>query len=107
MAKYFSKEEEIIIDKHFSNNGYIHYINILENSLLYKILKEKRILVNSRHKTAIMDTNLNVVARSDDNVIEAVEDPTKSFFLGVEWHPESLNDENSKKIFDYFFKICQ
>jgi len=30
------------------------------------------------------------------------EDANKKFFLGVEWHPESLNDENTKKLFEYF-----
>ena len=34
-----------------------------------------------------------------------IEDLSKKFFLGVEWHPESLNDENTKKLFDYFINI--
>lgn len=31
---------------------------------------------------------LRVVARSHDGVIEAVEDPARRFYLGVQWHPE-------------------
>ena len=29
--------------------------------------------------------------RSEDRVVEAVEDPAKPFFLGVQWHPEYLD----------------
>ena len=45
---------------------------------------------------------------SNDNVIECIEDENKRFFLGVQWHPESMYnyDLNSRKIFDYFIKIC-
>ena len=105
MAKYFSSFDEVNVLNHLSNQQYVHYINILEDSLLYKILNKKRILVNSRHKSAIIETKLDVVARSDDDIIEAVEDNTKIFFLGLEWHPESINDENSKKIFEYFIDV--
>ena len=32
-----------------------------------------------------------------------LEIPNKKFFLGIQWHPESLYfDDNSNKIFDYF-----
>jgi len=105
MARSFSNIEEINVKKHNSKEKYQHYINVNKNSLLYKILGDDRILVNSRHKSAIIETKLDVVARSDDNVIEAVEDKSKTFFLGVEWHPESLDDIYSKRIFDYFINI--
>jgi putative glutamine amidotransferase len=29
-----------------------------------------------------------VVAASEDGVIEAVDDPARAFYLGVQWHPE-------------------
>ena len=105
MAKYLSNEDEVFIDNHLSNKKYVHHINISKESLLYKIIKKKRILVNSRHRSAIKNTFLDVCAVSDDGIIEGVEDKTKKFFLGLEWHPESLDDENSKKIFEYFIKL--
>ena len=37
--------------------------------------------MNSRHKSAIVETKLDIIARSDDNIIEAVEDNSKTFFL--------------------------
>ena len=59
-------------------------------------------LVNSKHKKVVTDTNIPVSAYNDDGMIEAVEDRTKKCFLGVQWHPESIMDEDNKKIFDYF-----
>lgn len=105
MAKYFSDIDEIDIQNHLSKEKYVHSINIKKNSLLYDILQQENILVNSRHKSAIIQTDLNISALSDDYVIEAVEDTSKKFFLGVEWHPESLNDEFSQKLFDYFVNL--
>lgn len=91
---------------HDQTGNYIHPINILKNTLLYHIMKEEQIIVNSRHKEAIIKTDLQVGAYSHDYVIEEVEDSTKRFFLGVQWHPESIpNDKNSLKLFEYFFKI--
>lgn len=86
----------------------LHEIKIKKDSLLYKIIKKDKILVNSRHKSAIKNTKYKVSALSKDNIIEAIEDSTKTFFLGIQWHPENLYqiDPNSKKIFDYFIKIC-
>ena len=105
MGKYFSKKEEINVSNHMSNEKYVHYINIDKNSLLFKIIKKEKILVNSRHKSAIEDTSLDIVAYSLDGVIEAVEDKNKTFFIGVEWHPESYNDLNSTRLFDYFVNV--
>lgn len=94
------------VDNHLDNK--LHMISIDRNSLLYRIVGEDRILVNSRHKSAIYDTNLFVSSRSNDNVIESIEDNTRRFFLGVQWHPENMYDldVNSRKIFDYFIKMC-
>lgn len=45
--------------------------------------------VTSHHHQAVMDPGrLRVVASSDDGVIEAVDDPARPFYLGVQWHPE-------------------
>ncbi len=45
--------------------------------------------VHSRHRQAISDPgSLEVLATSPDGLIEAVGDPTRSFYLGVQWHPE-------------------
>jgi putative glutamine amidotransferase len=48
--------------------------------------------VNSRHHQAVKDLGecLVTVATAPDGVIEAIEDPSKRFCLGVQWHPENF-----------------
>ena len=88
---------------HQSDESYVHKIEIKKNSRLYEILKTTSLIVNSRHDEHITTTNLDIVATASDKIIEAVEDKHKKFFIGVEWHPESLEeDSNSKKLFDAF-----
>lgn len=45
--------------------------------------------VVSHHRQAICDAGrLRVVATATDGVIEAIDDPTRPFYAGVQWHPE-------------------
>jgi putative glutamine amidotransferase len=48
--------------------------------------------VNSRHHQAVKDVapGFRVSATAPDGVIEAIEDPTAPFCLGVQWHPENF-----------------
>ena len=87
---------------HKSNKKYVHSISIKEDSKLYSILNNNKIEVNSRHKDYLIKTDLDIGGYSDDDIIEAIEDKNKKFFVGVEWHPESLNDEYSNKLFNSF-----
>lgn len=72
-----------------------HDVEVVPGSLLHRIVGADRISVNSSHKQSSRDVGrrLVVVARADDGVIEAVEDPSLPFFLGVQWHPERIADE--------------
>lgn len=46
-------------------------------------------VVTSHHHQAVSDAgSMRVVARSPDGVIEAIADPGRWFYLGVQWHPE-------------------
>ena len=92
------------IAKHLSNDLYVHSVDIENDSYLFEIIGKEQIMVNSRHKDSIITTDLKVSAKND--VIEGVEDNSKKFFIGVQWHPESLMDENSCKLFGEFFKKC-
>jgi len=102
MAEYFNNRREIVVTNHYSTNKYVHKIKIKRGSKLYKILNKDEILVNSRHHTAIPYTSMVVSAKSEDNIIEAVELSNLNFFIGLEWHPESINDNNSYLIFKSF-----
>ncbi len=49
--------------------------------------------VASNHRQGVDSPGqLRVVARSHDGVIEAVDDPSRPFYLGVQWHPERTHD---------------
>ena len=89
------------IENHNSKSKYVHDIKINRNSKLYNIIKKDKIFVNSRHNSYIINTDLDVSATN--NIIEAIEDKNKKFFIGVQWHPESIMDENSILLFNSFF----
>ena len=48
--------------------------------------------VNSRHHQSVgrLGARLAVSARSDDGVVEAIENPSARFCIGVQWHPENF-----------------
>jgi gamma-glutamyl-gamma-aminobutyrate hydrolase PuuD len=66
-------------------------------------LGEREIWVNGKHHQAVKEPapGLIVSARATDGVMEALEDPSRSFLLGVQWHPEGTwrEDPYSKKLF--------
>ena len=95
-------------DKHYSlDKRIVHDVKIDTNSKFYDIIKKDKISVNSRHHEVLEKTSLSIVGYSDDGVIEVIEDASRKFFIGVQWHPEThfSQDEISKKLFDYYFKI--
>jgi len=45
--------------------------------------------VVSSHRQRITDPGrLRVVARAEDGTVEAIDDPARRFYVGVQWHPE-------------------
>lgn len=79
-----------------------HKVILKRDSLLNKIYQSNTILVNSRHQSQIVDVCPNYIsATSEDGVIEGIEDKTKLFCIGVEWHPEDLDAE---QLFQEFIK---
>lgn len=69
-----------------------HHVYIGEGTRLAEILGTDPIKVNSFHHQGLKDVapGLIVSGVSPDGVIEAIESPTHSFILGVQWHPENL-----------------
>lgn len=89
-------------NSHYNNETKAHDVLIAKSSKLYKIIGKEKISVNSRHYSIISKTDLNISAYSNDNIIEAIEDPSKRFFIGVQWHPEDLEIEETYLLFNYF-----
>lgn len=74
-----------------------HVVAIEPGSRLAAIVGGTSIDVNSGHHQSVKlpGDGLSVVARSDDGVVEAVEDSAHPFFVGVQWHPEEMLAEDS------------
>lgn len=104
MVETYNGKQETKISNHNTEKEYAHEILINPDSLLYKILNKRSIMVNSRHNYAVTNTNFFINAKSNDNIIEGIEDQNKRFFLGLQWHPESLIDDNTWALFDFFIK---
>ncbi len=85
-----------------------HTVSITCGTRLREVLGKKSIWVNGRHHQAVKDpaAGLVVSAIATDGVVEAVEDPSKQFVIGVQWHPEGTwkDDVNSKRLFKAFVK---
>ena len=95
-------------NRHQSKEEYVHEVKLKRDNKIASILKKNKILVNSRHNEHITTTDLNITAIAPDMTIEAVEDQNKKFFIGIQWHPESLpNDIYSKRLFDYFINTLK
>ena len=70
-----------------------HEVELVEGTSLSTILN-KRCMVNSAHHQGVSDPGtLTVNARSDDGLIEGLEDSESEFFLSVQWHPEALGQK--------------
>lgn len=64
---------------------------------LGSILGARELNVNSSHHQAVgrVAEGLRVTAHAPDGVVEALEDPSHPFYLGVQWHPEDMPGEPS------------
>lgn len=71
-----------------------HSIKIAEDSILRRLYGEEKIYVNSFHHQAVKETGdkFRVVAKSPDGIIEAMESNEYKSIIGVQWHPECLDE---------------
>lgn len=50
-------------------------------------------VVRSRHRQAVAGPGgMDVIARAPDGVVEAIRDPGRRWYVGVQWHPERTGD---------------
>ncbi len=83
--------------KHAWHAGYprdflAHEVEVTEGSRLRQILGQRRTGVNSLHHQGVAELapGLKAVAYAPDGLVEAVEMEAHPFGLGVQWHPECL-----------------
>lgn len=67
-----------------------HDVTVAANTRLRRAIGRARLEINSFHHQAIdqLAPGLEVTARADDGLIEAVESREHSWVVGVQWHPE-------------------
>jgi putative glutamine amidotransferase len=70
-----------------------HDVDLVEGTRVQELLGDHA-PVKSHHHQGIgrIGQGLEVSARADDGTVEAVEDPSRRFAVGVLWHPEAGED---------------
>lgn len=106
MALWQSNDDLIEIGNlsHEKPEGYVHFV-LLQESRLRAILGIDKVKVNSHHKQTVRTSHyFSVVAKSNDGLIEAVENSSISFQIGVQWHPERMlsYDKYSERLLNSF-----
>jgi putative glutamine amidotransferase len=91
------KENGEIHNKYPDNTVRHHDVFINKDSCLYEIVKEEKYLVTSSHHQAIEKTGegLMITAIAEDGIKEGIEfsdKENKSFLLGIQWHPELMDN---------------
>ena len=99
-----------IVDK--ENNSSWHDVSVETGTRLYDVLQATRAMVNSRHHQAVtpdrLAPGLRITALSDDGLVEGVEGLTQRWLVGVQWHPERLEEQvpsfipESRRLFESF-----
>lgn len=88
---------------------YAHRVDIPTGTLLAGIAGTSgNVPVNSFHRQGIRELGdgLVVEARSADGLPEAISMVGRDDVLGVQWHPEWLDDAISSRIFSHFARVC-
>lgn len=95
---YFGGDLNQNILNHKLSDGSKHSIDIREKSFLKSVFKNSNTKVNSYHRQCVrkLAPVFKVTATSDDGIIEAIEYKN---IIGVQWHPEVLNDMNFFRTF--------
>ena len=82
-----------------------HTVKISKDTTLYSIYDTEYLAVNSMHHQAVRSggKRFNVSAIAPDGVIEAIESNEFKPIMGVQWHPEWL-EESGKNLFSWLVK---
>ena len=88
-----------------------HGVTVLPNTPLAQIAGCESYMVNSYHHQAVkkLGKGLEIMAYSQDGLIEGAYMPDRKFVLGVQWHPERISevDEQAQRLFAAFVDACR
>jgi putative glutamine amidotransferase len=83
---------------------------VTAQSRLRQIVGRASLLVNSLHFHAVdaPGPGFEIVAREPSGVPQAIERPARDFWLGVQWHPEYLPQQDAhQRIFEALVQAAQ
>ncbi len=81
-----------------------HDLVVAPGTVLHEAVGAKSIAVNSFHHQSCRGLGQGLVASAwtSDGLVEALEHPSRSWFLGVQWHPELLPGRAGRELFGGF-----
>ena len=88
----------------------VHKVRIPEDTLLHRVIGSSIIAVNSFHHQAVSEPGKDIIinAYSEDGIPEGIEIPGHPFALGVQWHPECMQQyDDHMKLFRAFVDACR
>ena len=90
----------------------LHQVRIETGTLLHSIVGQDEITANSSHHQSIRDAGKGLTVSAycvDDDIIEGIEDGACRFFVGVQWHPETMAEPDTPhlKLFEALVRAAQ
>lgn len=96
--------------RRLQNRDARHAIQLTAGSHVARILGAHELVANSAHHQAIarLGAGLSISGHAPDGVIEAVEDRSRPFWIGVQWHPERIASEGTQlELFRHLVRAAQ
>ena len=104
-------ETELVHRQTVGEFEYSHHVNIVKDTPMYSLVGSERISANSFHHQAIkkLGEGLEVMAKADDGIIEAVYYNGDRYLRAYQWHPERLFDKDryNRSVFEDFINECK
>jgi putative glutamine amidotransferase len=103
------------VDEHQNNNRHTIAFRVAASAMLNgpdgtPILSTdclaKQTVVSSHHQAVENAGRLRVIATANDGVIEAIDDPDRPFYVGVQWHPERGDGLLNLDLIKRFIEVC-
>lgn len=95
----------------FARDHLAHPVAVAAGSRLAAILGRRDVMVNSMHHQGVkqLAAGLTVSALAPDGLVEGLESSNGHFLVGVQWHPESLldNDKSMRGLFRTFIEASR
>lgn len=82
----------------FERDYLAHDVELAAGTILARTFGTRRVAVNSMHHQGVKRLGADLVASAiaPDGLIEAVELPGEDFVVGVQWHPEMLEEKDPR-----------